>query len=113
MTHTANMLKKKICVLTGASRGIGEGILRGLTEHPEDIFVIATATSQVSLARIESTLKSTNLSGCAIPLDCLDAVSVQRFCKRVDDLAPQGVSYLVHNAAVVRDQLLLRMKLIM
>lgn len=104
------MSMKKICVLTGASRGIGEGILRGFADHPEEVFVIATATSQASLARIENTLESAKISGSALALDCLDTESVQRFCQRIDDLAPQGVSYLVHNAAVVRDQLLLRMK---
>jgi len=93
--------------VTGASRGIGEGIAVELGR--QGAYVIGTATSENSLGTILNLLKSNNIDGKAVCLDVSQQASVEALASWLDQegLPP---SILVNNAGITRDNLLLRMK---
>lgn len=96
-------MDKKIAVVTGASRGIGQAIAAELVEL--GFFVIASATSENGVENIKSALGE---NGTALVLNLADKESCDAFCKGVGEHGP--VSVLVNNAGVTKDTLMLRMK---
>ena len=96
------MLQGKVALVTGASRGIGRAIALELAA--QGAMVVGTATSEPGAARISATSK---VAGRV--LDVRDA-------QRCDELIGQvqkefgDILILVNNAAVVRDNLALRMQ---
>ncbi len=101
------MTDRKCAVVTGASRGIGRAIAKGLAQA--GYVVVGTATGDVGLQAIESTLCAEH-SGCiALALNVTDDESIEQFIADLDahEIKPQ---VLVNNAGVTRDNLLLRMK---
>ena len=103
----SNSLNDKVAVVTGASRGIGAAIAKALGDAGAT--VIGTATSNDGAKSIGKTLKEAGITGDGLKLDVSDADSVEQFFKTVtaDYAAPQ---ILVNNAAITRDNLLLRMQ---
>ena len=103
------MSEKKGCLLTGASRGLGLGVLRGLAVLKETVSVCVTARSDQGCADLESELHKLGLEGHVVALDVCDRNSIIQFCQKMDALFPQGIGYFINNAGVTEDQLLLRM----
>lgn len=98
------MLDGKLAVVTGASRGIGHAIARDLAEAGAT--VIGTATSDRGAQGITEALKQHGGRGEA--LNIADPDSIRDF---VDRLKSDGnPTILVNNAAVTRDNLMMRMK---
>jgi 3-oxoacyl-[acyl-carrier protein] reductase len=98
------MLQNDIALITGASRGIGQGIARALAAAGAR--VIGTATSQEGADGITSWLGN---NGRGAVLDVSSAASIEAL---LGDLDARGEmpTILVNNAAITRDNLLLRMK---
>jgi len=98
------MLQNDIALVTGASRGIGQGIARALSAAGAR--VIGTATSQEGADGITSWLGN---NGRGAVLDVSSAASIDAL---LGDLDTRGEmpTILVNNAAITRDSLLLRMK---
>jgi 3-oxoacyl-[acyl-carrier protein] reductase len=98
------MLQNDIALVTGASRGIGQGIARALAAAGAR--VIGTATSQAGADSITSWLGN---NGRGAVLDVSSAASIEAL---LGDLDTRGEmpTILVNNAAITRDSLLLRMK---
>ena len=98
------MLQNDIALVTGASRGIGQGIARALSAAGAR--VIGTATSQAGADGITSWLGN---NGRGAVLDVSSAASIEAL---LGDLDTRGEmpTILWNNAAVTRDSLLLRMK---
>jgi 3-oxoacyl-[acyl-carrier protein] reductase len=98
------MLENDIALVTGASRGIGQGIARTLAAAGAK--VIGTATSETGAQGISSWLGS---NGRGAVLDVGNAASIEALLADLDT-RNEMPTILVNNAAITRDTLLLRMK---
>lgn len=105
MSH--GQLKDKIALVTGASRGIGQGIALALGK--EGAFVIGTATTEEGAARITEALRNENISGCGMQLNVTSEQSIEQLFAKIKQ--DHGVvNILVNNAAITKDNLFVRMK---
>jgi 3-oxoacyl-[acyl-carrier protein] reductase len=96
----------KVALVTGASRGIGRAIALAL--HRQGATVIGTATNSAGADAITAMLQGST-PGCGMVLNVNDAARCEKI---IEDIRLQfgDTSILVNNAAVTRDNLLLRMK---
>ncbi len=97
----------QIALVTGASRGIGQAI--ALSLGGRGAYVIGTATSEQGLENIYKALNNNKLTGKAMLLDVGKPESIQAMMAELaeSECVP---TVLVNNAAISRDNLLLRMK---
>ena len=99
-------LQGQIALVTGASRGIGQGIVLELGR--QGATVIGTATTQNGAQTISEYLAVADIKGCGMELDVNDAVQIDQV---ISDTRNQygEISILVNNAGITRDNLLARM----
>lgn len=97
----------KIVLITGASRGIGAAILQVMAQTGATI--IGTATSQNGADNITAAIEAAGATGKGMVLNVSEAESVTACLKQIDEEFG-GVSVLVNNAGITRDNLLMRMK---
>jgi len=102
-------VNRKTCLVTGASRGIGQAILYELKMLDYPVYVIGTATSKQGLEKIKKSIHSAGLEGEACILDLLSNDSIEAFLATLDE-KKLVVDILVNNAGITRDNLLLRMQ---
>ena len=93
----------KVALVTGASRGIGRAVARRLQQDGMTVF--GTATSASGAETVAAELGPAQ----GLMLDVTDPESVADALRRVEGEAGP-VTVLVNNAAITRDQLLMRLK---
>jgi len=97
----------QIALVTGASRGIGDAILRILGEAGAT--VIGTATTEAGAMAISKHIHDAGFNGIGMTLDVQDAAQVELVIKNIEEKF-SAVSILINNAGITRDTLLMRMK---
>ncbi len=101
------MLKDRIAVVTGASRGIGRGVALHLASL--GAIVVGTATTEAGAAAFSDALAERQAQGVGMVLDVRDSGSVEHAFAQINQHF--GVPLvLVNNAGITRDTLMLRMK---
>ena len=101
------MLKEKLVLVTGASRGIGKAI--ALTLGAAGATVIGTATSDEGAANISKIFTENNILGKGMKLNVTDNEQISDLLKNItEDYG--SVDILINNAGITRDNILVRMK---
>ena len=101
------MLNNPVALVTGASRGIGNAIALALAGTGAR--VVGTSTTPEGAAKLTAQLASHGSTGHGAVLDVGDAASIEALIAQLD-AAGEMPTILVNNAAITRDNLLLRMK---
>ncbi len=101
------MLEGKVALISGASRGIGQAIARLIGQ--QGATTIGTATSEAGAEAISEHFKEHNIEGFGLVLDIGDEDSVKNCLAKIIEKY-QSPTILINNAAINRDNLMLRMK---
>jgi 3-oxoacyl-[acyl-carrier protein] reductase len=100
-------LKGKIIWITGAARGIGKAIAECAAERGANLALTDVLESEV-ISVAEEFSKEYNVRSIAAKLDVTDSTGAEQFVQKcVSELG--GLSGLVNNAGITRDNLLIRM----
>ena len=97
-------LTNEVALVTGASRGIGQAITSALGQAGAKI--IGTATTPAGAAKITQTLQEQNIAGKGQVLDITEPESIDTL---ISSLKVEMPTILVNNAAITRDNLLMRL----
>lgn len=100
-------LTNKICLVTGATRGIGKAIATKL--GAQGAIVIGTATSEKGAESISGYLKESDIAGRGLVLNVSEIDFISDTIKIINDEFG-AVNVLVNNAGITRDNLMMRMK---
>ncbi|WP_376695463.1 3-oxoacyl-ACP reductase FabG [Wenzhouxiangella sp. EGI_FJ10305] len=101
--ETANRIDGRVVLVTGASRGIGRATADWLKAMGGDVF--GTATSPDGAERISARIGE----GRGLVLDITDPEAITETVATIKERSG-AVTVLVNNAAITRDQLLMRLK---
>ncbi|MDG1904437.1 MAG: 3-oxoacyl-ACP reductase FabG [Arenicella sp.] len=100
-------LTDKVCLVTGATRGIGKSIAQKL--GAQGAIVIGTATSNAGAESISKALSDAGIKGEGMTLNVSDGDSVDAVLNAITEKFG-AIAVLVNNAGITRDNLLMRMK---
>ena len=100
-------LSGQLALVTGGSRGIGRAIALELGR--QGATVVATATSEAGAQAISAEFAEAGVAGRGEPLDVTDAARCEALVEALQKEG-RGISILVNNAGITRDNLAMRMK---
>lgn len=101
------LLKDKVTLVTGASRGIGQGIALNLGQ--QGAIVIGTATTQQGADQITASFQAEGIQGQGLVLNVAHKESIDALISAIKERFG-AISILINNAAITQDNLFLRMK---
>ena len=103
------LLENKVAIVTGAARGIGEGIALLFAEHGAHVaFTYVSESSAEKAAQLESRLRGLGVKAKAWKSNAGDAAQCEQFVSEV--LQEFGtIDICVNNAGISKDNLLMRM----
>ena len=100
------MADQRPALVTGASRGIGQGIAVALAAAGHKVFCVST--SEGGCDETVARCRETGAEASALICDVADAAAVNALAKAVLDQVPR-LDVLVNNAGITRDGLFMRM----
>ena len=103
------MVKDKVCIVTGAARGIGASIVRKLAENGANVaFTYVSDSSAERAAALENELNSTGVKVIAYKSNASDFAQCETL---VNDVLKEfgKIDVCVNNAGISKDNLLLRL----
>jgi len=98
---------QRVCLVTGASRGIGAAIADALGVAGGT--VVGTATTEAGAAAISARFAAKGITGAGMALDVGSATAVDELVARVTEQFGAPL-VLVNNAGITQDNIVLRMK---
>jgi 3-oxoacyl-[acyl-carrier protein] reductase len=98
---------KRVCLVTGASRGIGAAIADALGKQGH--VIVGTATTDQGAERISGRFAEVGIRGAGMTLDVSSGQSIESLMTRVVEEF-EAPLILVNNAGITHDNLLMRMK---
>lgn len=101
------VLDNKIALVTGASRGIGQGVAHALAKA--GACVIGTATTEAGAQKITEKFQENGMNGYGFQLNVLNPHSMENLIEKIKSQWG-NINILINNAAVTKDNLFLRMK---
>lgn len=102
-----DLLKDQVCLVTGATRGIGKAVACALIEQGGIVY--GTATSDDGASTIAHSFEQLEGTGYGRVLDVTDADSIGKLIAEITEQSGAPL-VLINNAGITRDNLLLRMK---
>lgn len=102
------MLKDKVAIVTGASRGIGRAIALSLAKSGADV-VVNYAGSERAAVEVAAEIEALGRKALVLQADVSDAAQVDQMVQQTIEKFGK-VDILVNNAGITRDNLLMRMK---
>ncbi len=102
-----NLLKGKVAIITGASRGIGRGIALKFAQNGADV-VFTFHSSEEKAKFLEEELKSFGMRVKSVKSDAANYSAAEELIKNVSEEFGR-IDVVVNNAGITRDGLLMRM----
>lgn len=102
------LLKGKVALVTGGTRGIGKGICLKLAEHGATVIFTYVSSDEAAKA-VEQELKELGVAAKAVRSDAAKLAEAE---KLVEDIVTEfgALHIVVNNAGITRDNLLMRMR---
>ncbi|PWT91382.1 MAG: 3-oxoacyl-[acyl-carrier-protein] reductase [Acidobacteria bacterium] len=101
------MLKDRVTIVTGATRGIGAAIAIEVAKNGSDVALIGRNTDL--LAKVQSQIQDLGRKAIPIGIDVANQSAVEEAIKNIQQQFSH-IDFLVNNAGITRDNLLLTMK---